>query len=384
MALSGRPAEAYATLALAEGLAAALPGVRTRPERGLRASRILSHQPEISRLARDRDPALAALHDAKKRAGGRGGGGGGGGGGLDATTLDAFLAVAAAHAQGPLPASPTSQASQGGVGEADIVFVLERAPSSAESAALRTLLSEALRGADCFDALMPAPAPPPAALDEAPGSDPATAPGSDPATPPGQSTAARVGPADLRGVVPSPERAPERVNAACYLLCEVTADARWLLHKLVQLELNARALALSALGKAVSEAWEIAPHEIALIVATVGVAAPLLAVPSRQQAPRVVGFIQTHLPFVAHMHATGRLCFMDLREEGHNTNVIVANLLLSNVALTSSHEALASSHEALTSSFEALAADVAALKRDVAEILSLLRADRAAVPATLG
>ena len=51
MALSGRPAEAYATLALAEGLAAALPGVRARPEHGLRASRVLYHQPPACALA---------------------------------------------------------------------------------------------------------------------------------------------------------------------------------------------------------------------------------------------------------------------------------------------------------------------------------------------
>ena len=367
MALSGRPAEAYATLALAEGLAAALPGVRARPEHGLRTSRVLYHQPEIARQARTNNPVLRALHDEKKRPGSRVGSSGGG---SDATTLGAFLIVVEAdssEAQAPAQdASPTSPpATQGGVGEADIVFVLERAPSSAESAALRTLLCG--DGAGCFNAvIMPAPAP--AALDEISGSEPAVALGSAPVTPTDQSTA-RVG-----GVVPSPERASGRANAACYLLCEVTADARWLLHKLVQLELNARALALGALGRGVSEAWAIPPHEVALVVAAVGVATPLGA-PSSQQAPRVVAFIAAHLPFVAHMRTTGRLFFLGLGEEGRNTNVIVANLLLSSVALTASVEAL-------KEDVAALKGDVAALKHNVAEILSLLRVDRPAVRAT--
>ena len=386
MALSGRPAEAYATLALAEGLAAALPGVRTRPEHGLRASRVLYHKPEIARQARTDNPVLRALHDEKKRPGSRVGSSGGG---SDAT-LGAFLIVVA-KAEAPAPAqdaspapaqdaSPTSpQATQGGMGEADIVFVLERAPSSAESAALRTLLCG--DGAGCFNAVI-VPAPAPAALDEVSGSEPAVALGSAPVTPTDQSTA-RVG-----GVVPSPERASGRANAACYLLCEVTADARWLLHKLVQLELNARALALGALGRGVSEAWAIPPHEVALVVAAVGVATPLGA-PSSQQAPRVVAFIAAHLPFVAHMRTTGRLFFLGLGEEGRNTNVIVANLLLSSVALTASVEALKEDVAALKGDVAALKEDVAALKGDVAalkhnvaEILSLLRVDRPAVRAT--
>ena len=364
MALSGRPAEACATLALAEGLAAALPGVRTRPERGLRASRVLPHLPEMARLSRCLNPVLLALHGAKNRAGGRQLRSGGG---SDTTTLDAFLNVA----EGPigLPSSPTSPASQSGAGEADIVFVLERAPSSVENAALRSLLFEALRGADCFEAFWPVPHP--AALGEARSSDPTT--------PPDHVT--RVGPAASR-VVPSPERASGRENVACYLLCEVTTDARWLLHKLIQLELNARALAMRVLDKAVSEAWVIPPCDVALVVAMVGVAIPLGA-PSSQQAPRVVRFL-AHLPFLEHMHDTGRLFFLGLGEDEHITNVIVANMLLSNMAIMEDVATLKSDVATLKSDVAALKSDVAAPKSDVADILTLLRAGRSVVHAAHG
>ena len=157
-------------------------------------------------------------------------------------------------------------------------------------------------------------------------------------------------------MLPSPERAPGRANATCYLLCEVTADARWLLHKLVQLELNARALALSALGTGVGEAWDIPSSKLAHVVALVGIAAPL-GVLSEQQAPRVVKFITGHLPFLAHMLIEGRLFFLSLGLEGHNTNVIVANLLLANMVM---------------------ADDMVAVKRGLAEIkgeVALLRSE---------
>ena len=139
MAFSGRPAEAYATLVLTEALAAALPGVRTRRERGpaLHASRQLGHLAEIASRARERARVLQALHDAKTLANRQ----------RSAGTLDAFLEVVTAaaispsagsattsSAASPAPqggagdASPASPAPQGGAGEADILFVLERPP----------------------------------------------------------------------------------------------------------------------------------------------------------------------------------------------------------------------------------------------------------------
>ena len=368
MAHSGRPAEAYATLVLTEGLATALPGVRTRPERGptLRhASRAIDGQPELATLARARSPALQALHDAKRIASRRG---------ADATSLDAFLAVVSAATTSPPaapPASPTapvspatSQApvsppasSQSGVGEADIVFVLERAPSHSEHAALRTFMFETLLAADCRRAFV-VPVPPSA--DAAPSG----APGSDPTTPPGQTTTC-VGAAGLPGVLPSPERASGCANSTCYLLCEVTADARWLLHKLVQLELNARALALRALETGVGEALDILPCDVARVVAVVGVAAPL-GLLSLQLAERVVKFIRAQLPFLAHMLSAGSLFFLGLGIEGHNTNVIVANLLLS-------HMALADDVAALKGDVAEIKGDVAAIKGRLDDIMTILR-----------
>ena len=372
MAHSGRPAEVYATLLLTEALAAALPGVRTRPERGpaLHASRRLRHLPEIAMRARDCFPVLQALHDAKTRTGRQRGGGGGGAG-----TLDAFLDVAVAAAAispsdepattsspaSPAPqggaeeALPASPAPQGGTGEADIVFVLERPPSQAEHVALRAVLSEALREADCRDAFTPAS--PSAAAPEAPGSEPTT--------PPGQSTA-RAELAGLSDMLPSPERAPGVANASCYLLCEVTADARWLLHKLVQLELNARALALAALGRGASEAWGITPRDLASVVALVGVAAPL-GVLSAQQARRLVVFIHGHLPFLAHMFTSRRLFFLSLGVEGHYTNVMVANLLFA-------HMVMADDMAAVKLDVAEIKGEMAELKGNVAEILAILQA----------
>jgi hypothetical protein len=243
------------------------------------------------------------------------------------------------------------------------VFVLERPPSQAEHAVLRDLLSEALREADCRDAFTPAP-PSAAACAEAPGSAPIT--------PPAQSTA-RTELAGLRGVLPSPERATGAANASCYLLCEVTADVRWLLHKLVQLELNARALALAALGRSASEAWGISSVDLESVVALVGIAAPL-GVLSAQQARRVVAFIHAHLPFLAHMFMLKRLFFLSLGVEGHNTNVMVAHLLLAHAVMTDDMAAVKRDVAGIKSEMAELKGEMAGIKGQVAEILALLQA----------
>ena len=150
------------------------------------------------------------------------------------------------------------------------------------------------------------------------------------------------------------------------------------------MELNARALALRALERTPDKAWEIPPCDVALVVAVVGVAIPLGA-PSSQQASRVVHFL-AQLPFLAHMRSTGRLFFLGLREEEHNTNAIVANMLLSNMAITEDVATLKSDVATLKSDVATLKSDMATVKSDVATLksdMATVKSDVASILALL-
>jgi hypothetical protein len=249
----------------------------------------------------------------------------------------------------PAPSSPLGRPpSWAELGEADVVFVVERALSDDE-AALATQFCRGLRDEwdeDAVLALMPPPTqdagaaatsrprgggaavtPPPRGGGRASGDAGAGAGESPPAACRGNGDGGV-------GGVPSPLRLPGGVpgalaNASCYALLEATTDEKRLLSKLAQLETNARALAARALDlHGAPAARDADPAAIAEVVTMIGVAAPFSSTAwSEELAGRVRAFISANLPFVEHMSQVGRLLFMQLGNEHRQVGAVVASLL---------------------------------------------------------
>lgn len=213
----------------------------------------------------------------------------------------------------PSPAGDSLQ--QDGDGQADIVLVLPSALGDARVSALSSALATLLpsgeayaRLASCMRHSEPAYAPPDGA----------------PTTPTDQPTSA--GQVD-KLASPLRDGAAGAVNTTCFLFCEVTADARLLLHKLVQLEVNARALAANARGwVSVESAFSMAPDVVGEVVTLVGVAAPLGNL-NTQVLGRVLKFVEDNLPFVHYMLKQQRLVWVHLADEMRNSHMATASLL---------------------------------------------------------
>ena len=341
--MAGLPAEAAATVHMSRFLAHA--GIAARPdgEDVRKAARALPGAPAIASAARSESPALVKLHQLTKAAG-------------PPHSLDAQLRLLADAP--PAPSSPLGRApSWAELGEADVVFVVERALSDEEAALAvqycRDLRDEWDEGAALE--LMPRPAtqdagaavtspphgggaavtPPPRGGGRASGDAGAGADESPPHA--GGSAACRGGHHGDGGVggVPSPLRrrpggAPGALaNASCYVLLEATTDEKRLLSKLAQLETNSRALAARTLGvQGAPAARDLGPAAIAEVVTVIGVAAPFSSAAwSGALAKQVRAFTSTNLPFVNHMSLAGRLLYMQLGNEHRQVGAVVASLL---------------------------------------------------------
>jgi hypothetical protein len=231
-------------------------------------------------------------------------------------------------------------------------------------------------------------------------SAPPSAPGGNGGTPPSATAGPRQETRPPVGSVPTPERAPRHVaegashgtgsgaegsapspqssaappNESCYVLCEVTTNPTYLLHKLLQLEVHARALAMRPLRLSHEGAVGAPPGDLAgvvtlLVVACKGLESSLSSgSPSSRVSDKVRSFVLENLPFVAHMWRAGRLLWADLAPDECQGNGAVAELLLAGDVMRHRMDSLDSRMGRLEGRMGSLEEEVRKILRVVIEI----------------